>query len=72
MSHDPDKDKRIGNAIDSLIAHVVPSNPYEAEEDAQERHDATFDLVRELIDKYATPLDSFLLQFSPRHRKKHS
>ncbi|KAM5352297.1 hypothetical protein ACJ41O_005020 [Fusarium nematophilum] len=46
---------RITNAIDSLIAHLVPSNPSDTEEAAQERHDTCFELVRSIIDSPSSP-----------------
>lgn len=42
---------RIANAVDSLIAHLVPPNPRESESAAQERHDACFALVKSIIDR---------------------
>lgn len=44
---------RITNAIDSLIAHIVPSLPNDTEEAAQERHDTCFELVRAILDRFA-------------------
>ena len=42
---------RITNAIDSLITHLVPSNPNDTEEVAQERHDTCFEIVKSIIDR---------------------
>ena len=47
---------RVSNAIDSLITHLVPGNangPNDANDDdqAQERHDACFELVRTIFDR---------------------
>ena len=44
---------RVSNAIDSLITHLVPGNPNEPNDDdqAQERHDACFELVRKIFDR---------------------
>ena len=47
----PDKEHRIDSAVNSLIAHLIPSDPEEDEETAQERHDICFDRVRALLDK---------------------
>lgn len=41
---------RIATAIDSLIAHVIPSKPGESDDAAQQRHDACFDIVRSIVD----------------------
>lgn len=48
-----DREQRIFNAIDSLIAHVVPASPDEDEEEAQERHYGCFDLAKSILEKYA-------------------
>ena len=50
---------RITNAIDSLIAHLIPSDPNEDEDAAQERHDACFELVKTIIDRYLRFLTLF-------------
>ena len=42
---------RVTNAIDSLIARLVPNDPNDDEETAQERHDACFELVRGIIER---------------------
>lgn len=42
---------RITNAIDSLITHIVPSDPNASEEAAQERHDTCFELVKSILDR---------------------
>lgn len=42
---------RISNAIDSLIAHLVPAAPHDDEQAAQERHDACFELVRTILER---------------------
>jgi gamma-tubulin complex component 3 len=42
---------RVSNAIDSLITHLVPSNPDDDEQTAQERHDVSFDLVRNILER---------------------
>jgi hypothetical protein len=47
----PDKENRINNAIDSLIIHLIPSDPQEDPESAQERHDTCFDLVKTVLDR---------------------
>ncbi|RTE72331.1 hypothetical protein BHE90_013266 [Fusarium euwallaceae] len=46
---------RITNAIDSLITHLVPSNPNDTEEVAQERHDTCFEIVKSIIDSPSSP-----------------
>ncbi|KAL1844519.1 hypothetical protein VTK73DRAFT_2375 [Phialemonium thermophilum] len=53
MSHD--RNHRISNAIDSLIAHLVPAVPGDDEETAQERHDNCFELVRSIIESPGSP-----------------
>ncbi|KAK4162590.1 Spc98 family-domain-containing protein [Cladorrhinum sp. PSN259] len=52
MAPDP---RRVSNAIDSLITHLVPSNPNDSEQQAQERHDACFDLVRTILERPGSP-----------------
>ncbi|GKU01606.1 spc97 spc98 family protein [Fusarium langsethiae] len=46
---------RITNAIDSLITHIVPSDPNDPDEVAQERHDTCFEIVKSIIDSPASP-----------------
>ncbi|KAM0429318.1 hypothetical protein ACHAPT_006533 [Fusarium lateritium] len=46
---------RITNAIDSLITHLVPSDPNDTEEVAQERHDTCFEIVKSIIDSPSSP-----------------
>ncbi|PHH61914.1 hypothetical protein CDD81_7719 [Ophiocordyceps australis] len=46
---------RIANAIDSLIAHLVPSSPDDDAEAAQARHNDCVQLVRSIIDSPAHP-----------------
>ncbi|KAF7545398.1 hypothetical protein G7046_g9574 [Stylonectria norvegica] len=46
---------RITNAIDSLIAHLVPSDANEDEDVAQERHDTCFELVKTILDSPSSP-----------------
>lgn len=46
---------RITNAIDSLITHIVPSDPNDPDEVAQERHDTCFEIVRSIIDRFIPP-----------------
>ncbi|KAH7326286.1 Spc98 family-domain-containing protein [Stachybotrys elegans] len=46
---------RITNAIDSLIAHIIPNDPHEDDAVAQQRHDACFELVKSIIDNPANP-----------------
>lgn len=41
---------RVTNAIDSLVAHLVPAAPHESEEAAQEHHDACFELAKGILD----------------------
>jgi gamma-tubulin complex component 3 len=42
---------RVANAIDSLIAHLVPASASDGEQLAQDRHDACFELVRTILDR---------------------
>lgn len=44
---------RISAAIDSLITHLVPSDPNDDDETAQARHDACFELVRSVFERSA-------------------
>ncbi|KAF4508283.1 hypothetical protein G6O67_004687 [Ophiocordyceps sinensis] len=46
---------RIANAIDSLIAHLVPQIPRQDESAARERHDACFARVKSIIDSPPSP-----------------
>ncbi|KAM0557228.1 hypothetical protein ACHAPJ_005492 [Fusarium lateritium] len=46
---------RITNAIDSLITHIVPTDPNEPEQVAQERHDTCFEIVKSIIDSPTSP-----------------
>jgi gamma-tubulin complex component 3 len=47
----PDKDSRIANAADKLVAHLIPTDPAEDEDTAQERHDSCFELVKSLLER---------------------
>jgi gamma-tubulin complex component 3 len=40
---------RVAQAIDSLIAHLLPNDPQEDGQTVQERHDACFALVKSII-----------------------
>jgi thioredoxin-like negative regulator of GroEL len=42
---------RVSNAIDSLITHLVPAGPHDDEQSVQERHDACFELVRNIFER---------------------
>ncbi|KAH6899663.1 Spc98 family-domain-containing protein [Thelonectria olida] len=46
---------RITNAIDSLIAHIVPTDPNDTDEAAQQRHDTCFELVKSILDSPSSP-----------------
>ncbi|KAH7149569.1 Spc98 family-domain-containing protein [Dactylonectria estremocensis] len=46
---------RITNAIDSLITHIVPSDPNASEDAVQERHDTCFELVKSILDSPPSP-----------------
>ncbi|KAM7223342.1 Spc97/Spc98 family protein [Rhypophila decipiens] len=50
-----DRNHRISNAIDSLINHLIPSNPRDDEQTAQDRHDACFQIVKSIIDEPPNP-----------------
>ncbi|EON98199.1 putative spindle pole body component alp6 protein [Phaeoacremonium minimum UCRPA7] len=53
MSHE--RENRIYNAIDSLIAHIIPTDPEEGDDAAQERHDNCFELVKTILDSPISP-----------------
>lgn len=46
------RENRIASAVDSLITHVVPSDPEEDEAVAQERYDSCFELVSGIINGF--------------------
>ncbi|KEY63800.1 hypothetical protein S7711_09511 [Stachybotrys chartarum IBT 7711] len=46
---------RVINAIDSLIAHIIPTDAREDEYEAQERHNACFQIVKKILDGPASP-----------------
>ncbi|KAJ9164676.1 Spindle pole body component [Coniochaeta hoffmannii] len=50
-----ERNSRISNAIDSLIAHLVPADPDEDEHSLQDRHDNCWELVKSIIDNPASP-----------------
>lgn len=54
---------RITNAIDSLIAHLVPSDSNDDEQEAQERHDNCFELVKTILDRYSCLPGSALVYY---------
>merc|ERR1712000_101168 len=41
---------RISNAIDNLVAHIVPRDPAQDDQAAQQHHDTCFELAKSLID----------------------
>jgi gamma-tubulin complex component 3 len=47
----PNSNKLV-DAVDRLITHIVPTNPKEDEETAQERHDNCFELVKNILERY--------------------
>ena len=49
MSSQSRSEERIRAAIDSLIAHIVPTNPYEDDDSAQERIESTVELVSTIL-----------------------
>lgn len=58
----PNKDDRVADAVDRLIAHLIPADPREHEEAVQERHDYCFELVKNVLARCGVrPLDHFLL-----------
>jgi hypothetical protein len=61
-----DREQRIDTAIDSLISHIIPADPLEDEEVAQERHDACFELVKTILDRYVVCLGAFAFRMSSR------
>lgn len=48
----PNKDDRVADAVDRLIAHLIPADPREGEEAVQERHDYCFELVKNVLARY--------------------
>ncbi|XWW93445.1 hypothetical protein V2A60_001378 [Cordyceps javanica] len=44
---------KIASAIDGLINHLIPSNPNDDEEQAQDQHDRQFELVKSIIRKHS-------------------
>lgn len=42
---------RITTAIDSLIANLVPNDPNQGEDAAQEQHDRCFQMVKETLER---------------------
>ena len=42
---------RVSNAIDNLISHIVPRDPEEDDDVAQQRHDTCFELAKTIIDR---------------------
>ncbi|KAK4249050.1 Spc98 family-domain-containing protein [Corynascus novoguineensis] len=57
MASNP-RNPRVSNAIDSLITHLVPSNPDDDEYAAQRRHRASFELVQSILDRPGSPVSS--------------
>lgn len=50
-----DRNTRISNAIDSLISHIVPTDPDDDDESAQERHNNCFELVKTILESPGSP-----------------
>lgn len=60
------RENRILSAVDSLIQHIVPKDPREDPDDAQDRHDNCLELVTAIINGYALlDLIPFFLAFLP-------
>ncbi|KAL2141456.1 hypothetical protein VTI28DRAFT_2379 [Corynascus sepedonium] len=57
MASNP-RNPRVSNAIDSLITHLVPSNPDDDEYTAQRRHRASFELVQSILGRPGSPISS--------------
>ncbi|MBE3048326.1 hypothetical protein IMZ48_38645 [Candidatus Bathyarchaeota archaeon] len=51
----PNKDDRVADAVDRLIAHMIPADPHEDEEAAQEKHDYCFELVKSVLERCGVP-----------------
>ena len=51
----PNKDDRVADAVDRLIAHLIPSDPNEDAGAAQQRHDYCFELVKSVLERCAGP-----------------
>ncbi|KAH7358443.1 spindle pole body component alp6 [Plectosphaerella cucumerina] len=49
------RENRILSAVDSLIQHIVPKDPREDPEDAQDRHDNCLELVTAILNSPASP-----------------
>jgi gamma-tubulin complex component 3 len=45
------RENRILSAVDSLIQHIVPKDPREDPEDAQDRHDNCLELVTAILNR---------------------
>lgn len=43
--------QKISSAIDSLIAHLIPENPYEDDQTAELRHDDYASAVKALLEQ---------------------
>ncbi|KAK0726957.1 Spc98 family-domain-containing protein [Lasiosphaeria miniovina] len=50
-----DRGHRVASAIDSLITHLLPANPDDDDQVAQDKHDACFELVRSIIERPSSP-----------------
>lgn len=46
-----DRGPRIASAIHSLIDHLVPIDPQEDKDAADERHDACFQLAKSMLER---------------------
>lgn len=42
---------RVSTAVEGLITHLVPGNANDDEQAAQARHDACFELVRDILER---------------------
>lgn len=49
----PPNNNKLVDAVDRLITHIIPTNPREGEDAAQKRHDDCFELVKNILERYA-------------------
>lgn len=73
----PSKDDRVADAVERLIAHLIPADPREDEGVVQERHDYCFELVKSILEKCDTlyppsvglPMANKRAHVAPSHRR---
>ncbi len=58
-----ERSRRVDDALSTLIARWVPQNQDEDDATADERHERTFDLAKNILERYLQALTTFEIPF---------